>query len=201
MEYCEHCGASLKKYWHRLTPGMVRALIKANRFVASVKNNKFHLYNDLTEENKLTTVEQMNWTKLRFHGLVAKVKTNGDWERGYWLITRRGGQFLKSEISVPVQVQTFRNKVIGHSVEQVLIKDVIKNLPYFDKSFDFDYASEEDLENVPTVKRMKKTKNLCPKCGQAEMTKKFNAEPKDEKTYYTSTFRECPNCGFKDTIL
>lgn len=135
LEYCDHCGAALKSYWHALTPGIIRALIKALNVVRERNKNEFHLYDDLTGSNKLTTTEQMNWTKLRFHGLVAKVKENGEWKRGYWLITKRGGEFLRAKVEIPKKVQTFRNKVVDHSTELVTIRDVIDSTEYWQIDF------------------------------------------------------------------
>lgn len=137
-EKCPHCGASMKKFWHRLTPGMTNALIKAYTYVSSVGENKFHLYNDLIGEYKLTTTEQMNWTKLRFHGLVAKYRENGEWVRGYWVITSRGSDYLKGNIQIPVKVQTFRNKVVDHDTELVTVTDVMRSVPYWQKDFSCD---------------------------------------------------------------
>lgn len=177
ITHCETCGAGLKKYWHRVTPGMVKTLIKARRHVDASQKNEFHLYKDLTGDNALTTVEQMNWTKLRFHGLVAKVKRNGEWEYGYWLITKRGGQFLKGEIAIPHRVQTFRNKVVAHDSTLVYIKDVIGEMPYFDNNIEFEYADEEDLEKVPAVVVNKKKKMTCPVCKDKLVSKIETGEP------------------------
>lgn len=127
----------MKSYWQRLSPGIVGSLVKAMRFVADNKINKFHIYDDLKLDYRLSTVEQMNWTKLRFHGLVAKHKIDGVWQRGYWVITTRGFNFLYGRLSVPYSVRTFRNRVVEHSARFVTIRDVLGELPYFDSEFDY----------------------------------------------------------------
>jgi hypothetical protein len=131
----------MKSFHHNLSTGLVTALVKAIRFVQANNKNKFHLQKDLKE---LTKNEYNNFQKLRFHGLVAKIHDKS----GYWLITRRGGQFLRGEITVPWKVETFRNRVIGHSPEQVHIKDLRGKLPEFEKDFSYEYQPVEYLQNI-----------------------------------------------------
>jgi hypothetical protein len=127
---CPTCNASLKQFWHTLTPGLVSILVKAIEFVHACNRNEFHLQNDL----HLTVNEFCNLTKLRFHGLVAKVKG----KPGYWLITSRGGQFLRGEIRVPLKVLTFRNHVQEHSEELIHIDELKGRIPVFEKEFAYE---------------------------------------------------------------
>jgi hypothetical protein len=129
-EVCANCGESMKIYWHNLSTGLVSCLIKAIEYVQKNHDNQFNLLTDLS----LTKVQYNNFQKLRFHGLVAKV----DNKLGYWLITRRGGQFLRGEISVPTSVQTFRNKVTDHSEKKVSINDFKGQFPYFQSEFAYE---------------------------------------------------------------
>jgi hypothetical protein len=198
--YCEHCGASLKKFWHRLTPGLVRALIKFRRAVHEKNRNSLHLYQDLTGENQLTTAEQMNWTKLRFHGLVAKAK-----EEKHWLITKRGAQFLNGEIEVPKRVQTFRNRVVAHDAEMVFIKNVIGEVPYFEsrQDFEFDQADSEDMAEAVIVKsnkKKKKVKHLCPIC-RTETKIKTEITSTVGNTASFINWRVCPKCEYQERVI
>src|ERR1035437_1650728 len=92
-EHCPTCGHALKSYWQRLSPGLVGALVKCIVFVRAHDKNEFHVLHDLG----LTHTEKCNFTKLRNHGLVAK-KDGADHK---WVITARGGAFLRGEIEVP----------------------------------------------------------------------------------------------------
>jgi hypothetical protein len=160
---CDHCGASLKKYWHRITPGLVSALVKFYVAVCDKGENDIHLLREMTGEQKLLPHEWNNWTKLRFHGLVAKTD-----HAGSWLLTHRGAEFLKGQLSIPVEVQTYRNEVTGHSDQTVFIKDVVGKLPYFEAREDirFDIATEADTPVITKVKKSrKKVKNPCRDCG------------------------------------
>lgn len=131
--YCEACGARCKKYWHGLSQGLVRTLIKIYKGISDKKENSINPYHEL----QLTTVEHMNMTKLRFHGMIAKVKEEGEVQRGYWLITQKGAGFLKGA-RVPTRVQTFRNHVVGHSEDDINITEVMRDAVYWEQNFDYD---------------------------------------------------------------
>lgn len=128
-EKCEHCGATTKEFIHSLSSGLVSVLVKAITFVQKNNKNLFHY-----KELNLNYSEASNLQKLRLHGLIA----HGDQENpksGYWLITTRGGQFLRGEIRIPKKVKTFRNKVVGHSAETTHIDDYKNKVPYFQTKF------------------------------------------------------------------
>lgn len=63
-------------------------------------------------------------TQLRFHGLVAKVlNEKGSHIPGRWLITRKGGRFLRNEIEMQQIVETEENQVKGHSGKMIRVSD------------------------------------------------------------------------------
>lgn len=128
-ERCEHCGAGMKAYWHALTPGLVTVLIKMIGGVKRKNENKIHLQKDLD----LTKTEYANFQKLRFHALVAKSDTEG-----YWVITTRGGKFLRGEMRVPQKVQTFRNKIVQHSEELIGMADYRQRIAWFENDFEYE---------------------------------------------------------------
>ena len=141
VEKCPHCGASMKAYWHVLTPILVRALIKFRQSVLEKGKNQVHLIKDMKGKSyELAPYEWKNWTKVRFHGLAAKYKVDGKWKRGYWLLTARGANFLNGQIQIPCNVKTFRNKVIDHSAFLTTVQDVIGSTPYVEteKNIEFD---------------------------------------------------------------
>lgn len=130
---CPTCGAGTKAFIHSLTPGLVGVLVKAIQFVHQKNKNEFH-YRDLN----LNYSEASNLQKLRLHGLI----THSDKDKkknGKWLITTRGGQFLRGETTVPRQVKTFRNTVTGHSIETIHIDDLKHKLPHFDQQFAYEF--------------------------------------------------------------
>jgi len=143
-ERCLHCGANLKAFWHNLNPGLVSVLIKCIQFVHEHNKNEFHLQNDL----RLNVNEFSNFTKLRFHALVAKV----DGKQGYWLITARGGQFLRGEIAVPQRVKTFRNRVQEHSTELIHIDQLKGKVPEFQREYAYEYQRPAAAQRVEQPK-------------------------------------------------
>lgn len=131
VERCPHCGANMKAFWHTLNSGLVGILIEAIQFVRANNKNEFHLQKDL----HLTVNQFSNFTKLRFHGLVAKVEGKA----GYWLITKKGGEFLRGELSVPARVKTFRNRVKEHSEDTIHIRDLKYKFPAFESEYAYEY--------------------------------------------------------------
>lgn len=168
-EYCECCGASLKKYWHRITPGLLATLVKVYAGVSSKGENIIRM-----DELELSHSEFGNFQKLRFHALIAKHKVEGVWKRREWLMTRRGADFLKGNIDIPYRVQTFRNEVVAHDAKKIFIKDVLGTAPYFEGYEEFknqlefmvfadSVGSEPELPEIRSIR--KKGKKMFCSCG------------------------------------
>lgn len=147
---CPHCNANMYVHGHRLSKGLVDSLIKFKTMVLELNENKVHIKDQLS----LTKTAFNNFQKLRYHGLVAKYIDSETDEHlaGYWLLTKRGNQFLKNELSLPVVVYTFRNKIIDKHKDLVKLQDVLKDnsMPYWDEKSDFivDYADLHDIEEM-----------------------------------------------------
>ncbi len=136
-DQCPYCEASLKEYWHKLTPLLVNGLIKMKQKIINKNENRIHLQNDLN----LSKTEYNNFQKLRFHGLIAHCKdSNGIRESGYWLLTKRGNEFLNGSLAIPSRVRTFRNHVVDHDHRFVHIKDVIGSTPFVEGIDDIQYT-------------------------------------------------------------
>lgn len=144
-EICPHCGARMKEWWHSLTPGLVEILIKVLKSVKASGVNDYHLQ----VNGELNNNEFSNFPKLRVHALVARVKdAAGNRVAAHWLITDRGGQFLRGELAVPHKVKTYRGKVIGHSEDLVKIHDFRNKIPEFETVFDFEIHEGRILTKV-----------------------------------------------------
>lgn len=117
-ETCPHCGASMKEYIHSLTPGLVKSLVKFGEAISCKGTNDIHLQTEVD----LTKNEYNNFQKLRYWGLVHHANKENI-KSGRWLLTKRGGQFLRNEIQIPKKVKTFRNQKIDEWKGLVSIKD------------------------------------------------------------------------------
>lgn len=136
---CPHCGAKMQAYWHKLTPGLVGALVKLRAGVDKSKVNHINPDKDLDgTPHELKKNERSNLSKLRFHGLIAKYKEGGERIQGEWLITRRGFAFLRGEEAVPSKVKTYRNKVVDHDPRLITISEVFGEVPYFERLQDIE---------------------------------------------------------------
>jgi len=132
-EYCELCGGRIREYYHRITPGLTKSLVKCYEYVSSMGTNLFKM-----ADLKLDHSEYGNFNKLRFHGLIAKHKVNGEIQNREWVITRRGADYLKGNIQIPARVKTYKNRVIDHDEEMVTVTQVMKSEPYWENKFEFD---------------------------------------------------------------
>jgi hypothetical protein len=123
-------------YWHTLSPGAVSALVKTVKAVHFYGRNRVHIHDEMKgnvpPEFRLSDFEWNNYSCLRFHGLVAHADKD-ERRSGYWLITARGGQFLRGDIKVPARVRTFRDQVIEHGTELIGIDDFKGKVPEFER--------------------------------------------------------------------
>lgn len=144
-KHCPHCGARLKEWWHVLTPGVVGALRKFATAVHRYNRNDINPRKDLDGTDlELTKNEDGNWSVLRYHGLVAHVrKPDGTRKGGYWLLTRRGGQFLRNEIAIPRRVKSWRNRIVGYDQKFIRITDLKDVQPFYETIDTVEYDIHE----------------------------------------------------------
>ena len=193
---CETCGSPLRKYSVPLSLGIVQALIKFHKAVVRANLNKIHLQHDIN----LTKNEYNNFQKLRYHGLVVKYKEDGEHLAGYWLLTRRGADFLRGDIMLPKSVQVFNNKLVGKSAEVVSIKDVIKGGYFFEHQEDIKYeeATVEDVE-VALISKKKRRKNPCPKC-EGELRIWIKSKEIKPDVFKVEKYNFCESCKYEIKI-
>lgn len=204
IERCSHCGASMKKYWHKITPGICTALIKINKAVNLKKVNDVRI-DKLPTDLALTHVERCNWQKLRLHGLVARVRESGYVKRGRWCITRKGYKFLMGQ-EIPERVMSFRNRVEGHSPEVTTLSKALRGTPWFESIDDikFEYAEpyqegDAAIDDTPVVygrKRLKKGTQVCPNDG-SPLRRVVETTPKDENTVFVKKGWACNVCSYR----
>lgn len=116
--YCTHCQQTIKIYRYGISTSMVRVL----RVMAKGTTTGTTRAIDV-DDLSLRHSERTQLTKMRFHGLVAKVKEDGHQIPRHWLITHKGWRFLANE-PVPAKVVVYNNQVLGHDGGTVTIKRV-----------------------------------------------------------------------------
>lgn len=147
LQKCEHCGASMRKWKHSLTRGLVRTFVKFVYAVRKKNFNEVHLQNDV----ELTKNEYNNFQKLHYFGLVAKAK-----KPGHWVLTKWGGEFFRNQRAIPKFAISFRDHLIERQGATVTIRDFYgkDNAVPFDewqKQFESDPAPEYYLKEPATV--------------------------------------------------
>lgn len=145
IKTCPHCGQPIRQYRVGITKMMVNTLVKFRMAILDKGENRIHLINDFEgKDYELTRHEWNNFTRCRFHALAVKVKD----DPGYWLLTRRGADFLNGKVAIPKEVWIQNNRVVEHSDELVNITDIVANAPYLEKLEDIVYRSFEPQQTT-----------------------------------------------------
>lgn len=142
-EYCEHCGAKLKKNRFAITKAIAQTLIKLRRAEVALGKREIWLdHDDKGAEYEMTKNQRSNMSRLRILGLARYTEAHS----GRWFITRRGYQFLRGE-EVPYEVWTFRNEIVKRTDKMITLQQAFKNdeVPYFNPITDRDIATEEEM--------------------------------------------------------
>ena len=116
-KYCEHCGQKISGRWEGLSKGLVRDLVKLYSKVVETQVNEVHLQKDLD----LTNNQYNNFQKLRYFGLSVKVEN----KPGYWLLTRRGADFLTKGEKISKRVYVANNQIVERSEDKVGAIDLL----------------------------------------------------------------------------
>ena len=117
--------------------------MKAVQFGHKHNRNEFHLQRDLD----LSHSEYANFQKLCYWGLVAQA----DGKRGYWLITKWGGMFLRGEIDMLVSVSTQDNHRVGKSEQRIHIRELRGKIPEFQSEWAYETPRDEGEHNRPAL--------------------------------------------------
>lgn len=123
---CKCCGRKIVLYKYKITPGMVYLLKNfahiTRRQVSEGKSDPRSV--DANDIDRPFSI-RAQVTKLRVHGLVAKVKN----EKGVqvprmWVVTKKGWKFLAGK-PVQARVTVYNNVVIGHSGGLCVIDQIL----------------------------------------------------------------------------
>lgn len=121
---CEHCGQTIQVYKYKITPAMVYLLKDMARLTHEQVSNGFldpH-WIDMAHIDRPYGIKSQI-TKLRLHGLVARVMVDDRQVARTWTITRKGWAFLGCA-PINSKVFVYNNKVIGHSDDMCRLPDV-----------------------------------------------------------------------------
>lgn len=125
---CTHCHHSINIYSYPINKVMVKFLRAMAEETDKTKNREIDV-----EKVSVIHHERTQITKLRIHGLIAKVKDEkGHHKARMWLITKKGWAFLKGE-PVPRKVVIYNNQVLGHDGGDVTIGRIDKDSQDFNK--------------------------------------------------------------------
>lgn len=132
--HCDRCGQTIKFYRYKVSHSHCNFLRAMADRVRDTGINDV----DIGDINIAYSVRSQV-TKMRQHGLIARVKGNtGAQIARRWLITKKGWDFLTGK-PIPDYVIVFNNQVLGHDGEGVTIHQVLgekfdPNTPVYEES-------------------------------------------------------------------
>lgn len=121
---CDRCNRPINIYRYKLNSTLA---IFLRRMAQAVKQSGVNDVDVSTLGLPYSMRTQVS--KLRTHGLIARVKNDENAQvAGHWLVTRKGWDWLRGE-PLPAKVVVFENQVLGHEGGTLTINEVLKELP------------------------------------------------------------------------
>lgn len=125
---CTHCHHSINIYEYPINKVMVKFLREMAKATDETKSREVDV-----EKVSVIHHERTQITKLRIHGLIAKVKDEkGHHKARMWLITKKGWDFLRG-VEVPRKVVIYNNQVLGHTGGMITIGRIDSDSASYDK--------------------------------------------------------------------
>jgi hypothetical protein len=122
---CPTCLQSVSINLYGISPTMVETL----KQMARITEMQIKELGERAVDVRKTSLDhnhRSSLSKLRQHGLIAKVKGDNDRQiAGHWLVTRKGYAFLNGS-EVETRVEIFNNTVLGHTDGTTNIHEVLK---------------------------------------------------------------------------
>jgi hypothetical protein len=109
---CDACGAKTVKYKFSLNRQIVDVLVDMYEEYGT------HSACEIAQLG-MSTSQWTNFQKLRYWGLIEKVKVDGVLKGGIWAVTDLGEQFVKNEVPLQKFVYMYRNEIDSYDGEMV----------------------------------------------------------------------------------
>lgn len=121
---CPCCNQFVKLYKRKLNNSHANYLLEFARIANDDTTKSFHIKELIAHSPIIAKTYSGEFARLRHYGLIE------DQKEGQWTLTKKALGFIEGKLAVPEYVKIYNNKVLGFSLEQVKISDIIK------KSFD-----------------------------------------------------------------
>jgi len=133
VKTCNCCGAKMVTYRHTLNKGLVSALVKLSKEPNSTGK--------ISKLKGITHNQIANFQKLRYWGLVSKVKDTGKWS-----VTLRGKKFVANELIIFDKAYSYRGQVAER------LEDFIPKCVCIYDFIELEYETREDYNKNATNK-------------------------------------------------
>ncbi len=134
---CPCCGRFTKRYRRKFNHGMASSLIQIYKWSCQNPGQWMHVVEELGME-----CHHAEYSKSRYWGFLIQEpgKTEGT-PSGRWMITDKGGQFVRGGLTVPKYIYLVNSEMVGIGGDDISIKDAIGD------HFDYDELMRGDLVN------------------------------------------------------
>lgn len=132
---CDRCHQTINIYKYKANRVMATILRRMARY-----GTDFNVREVDVDKLGLKHSERTQLTKMRFHGLVAKVKVNGVHKPRHWLITTKGWDWLRDGGTIQEKVIVFDNTLLGHEGAFITIKQALGEADFEQKPISSDEA-------------------------------------------------------------
>ena len=119
---CQTCGAKTVEYRHRLSKGIVSALIK---LYEKARASPF-----LISELGLSHSQMANFQKLAYWRLADRAVLPGDRKGGVWAVSIHGEAFIRGLSRMREIAVTYRGNIQRHEGTEIYIFSVIEGYQY-----------------------------------------------------------------------
>ncbi len=106
--HCDRCHRVIRIYRYPVNKQMATVLRKMRDAVDKNGKNEVN-FDEIDIPYRLGSQR----TKMRLHGLIKQIDRDGVKVQNTWLITKKGGDFLRGE-AIPAKVVVFDNQLLGH---------------------------------------------------------------------------------------
>lgn len=124
---CSCCNQTIKIYKYGVSRVMGKVLKRMAAYTLDYDERNVDV-----EKLGLKHSERTQLTKMRFHGLVAKVKVDGVQKPRHWIVTHKGWNFYKGE-PIPAKAVVFDNTLLGHEGGTITIERAMGEVTHDEK--------------------------------------------------------------------
>jgi hypothetical protein len=130
---CPACKQVVKQYKRNISSTMAYCMIIFVKHCRKHNQFGFVNFNKVLNDLNITPTQRADWQKLVYFKLIEpETTTKGDPKNGNYRIHARGFDFIEKDFLMPKFCNVYNGNVLGYSMEQITIREALKNKFNFD---------------------------------------------------------------------